>query len=52
MPEDHAINALAENEIVIPAKGNRQVNDGWLVFDKVTMESVAYISESGVRTNK
>lgn len=51
MPEEHAINTLAENEVIIEVKGNRQVNDGWLVFDKVTGNNVAYISESGIRTN-
>ena len=50
MSETTPLNNLADNEIAIPVKGNHQVNDGWLVFDKTTGNNVAYISENGIRT--
>lgn len=50
MPQHELFN-LAENEVVFPVKGNAQILDGWLVFNKATGAAVAYISENGVRTN-
>ena len=52
LKEINELNNLAENEVVIAAKGNGQTNAGWMVFDTVTMESVAYIDENGKRVNR
>jgi hypothetical protein len=49
--EENALYNLAENEVVVPTKGNKLISAGWFVEDINTGKRLGYINERGFRTN-